>query len=302
MGGEGLFTTLVEYAHNQPFPPALAYLPDMGQSPDIARLETPFVKIAHCVLPPWRDGEIESVSNPGSVGVAFTSQAGAVVRRGNGRTSQRDVLSYSVGLGGHEPLSWLNVRSRSDVLEITASPILRRQIAQELRVPQHADLDDIDNWRDPVICAIALRFRAGIRGWRPLDAFECEALTRAAYVQALQRKFGGRVRGVGVLDVARLNAVIALMRANLHRDLSLAELAETAALSPYHFARSFQRSTGLPPHRFVTTLRLERAAELLRQPSRTVEQIAADIGFSNLSHFRRLFRAQFGCSPAALRG
>jgi AraC family transcriptional regulator len=269
--------------------------------PDIARLETPFAKIVHCVLPPWRDGEFESVSNPGSIGIAFTPQSGAVVRRGNGRASRRDVLAYSVGLGGHEPISWLDVGNRSDIVEITASPALRREIAEELRVPQHADLDDIDNWRDPVICAIAPRFRAGIRGWRPFDDLECEMLTRAAYVQVLHRKFGGRVRGVGTLGAARLDAVITFIRANLYRELSLAELAEAAALSPYHFARSFQRSTGLPPHRFVTTLRLELAAELLKRSSRTVEQVAEEVGFANLSHFRRIFRAQFGCSPAALR-
>jgi AraC family transcriptional regulator len=117
----------------------------------------------------------------------------------------------------------------------------------------------------------------------------------------LQLYFGGRTRMAGALESARLAAVTEFVAGNLHRDLTLAELADVAALSPYHFARSFRRSTGLAPHRFVTSLRLERAADRLKHSSATVEEIAAGIGFSNFSHFRRLFRAQYGCSPSDLR-
>jgi AraC family transcriptional regulator len=273
----------------------------MTNRPDIVRLQMPSVKVAHCILPPWRDGEVESVSIPGSVGVAFTHQSGATVRRGNGRASRRDVVANSVGLGGHEPIAWIDVDRPSDVLEITASQALRREIAEELRIPQHADLDDIDNWTDPVVHTIAMRFRAGLRGWRPLGPLEVDSLTRAAYAHVFQRKFGGRARTAGALDAARLAAVTDFVAANLHRDLSIAELAAVAALSPYHFARSFRRSTGLAPHRFVTAWRMRWAAERLKHSTLAVEAIAEEVGFSNLHHFRRLFRMQFGCSPAEFR-
>lgn len=273
----------------------------MTRQPDIARLETSAAKVAHCVLAPWREGEAESVSLPGSVGIAFTHQSCAVIRRGNGRADRRDVLANSVGLAGHEPIAWLDVSGHSDLVEITAAASLRREIAEELRVTQHADLDDLHNWADPVIHAIATRLRAGLRQWHPLGVLEADALTRAAYARVFQRQFGGRARAAGRLDAARLVAVTDFIAANLHRDLSIAELAGAAALSPYHFARSFRRSTGLAPHRFVTTLRLERAAEQLRRSAQTVEQIAEGIGFSNLSHFRRLFRLHYGATPSDFR-
>ncbi len=273
----------------------------MIAKPDIARLEMPAVKIAHCILPPWREGQVDSVSLPGSIGVAFTQQTGAVVRRGNGRTSQRDVMANTVGLGGDEPITWIDVGRPSDVVEITAAPELRLEIAEELRVPEHAGLDEIDNVSDPVLHALAMRFRAGLRRRNALNALEAETLTRAAYARVLQLYFGGRTRMAGALESARLAAVTEFVAGNLHRDLTLAELADVAALSPYHFARSFRRSTGLAPHRFVTSLRLERAADRLKHSSATVEEIAAGIGFSNFSHFRRLFRAQYGCSPSDLR-
>jgi AraC family transcriptional regulator len=273
----------------------------MTRTPDIARLEMPSLKVAHCALPAWREGEINSVSTPGSIGVAFTPQSGAVVQYGNGRIARRDVSPNSVCLGGHEPIAWLDVGQPSDIIEVTADPALRREIAKELRVPEHADLDDIHNWSDPVIQAIAVRFRAGLRRWQELDALEADGLTHAAYARVLQRQFGGRARKAGALDATRLAVVTDFIVENLHRDLSIAELAGTAALSPYHFARSFRCGTGLAPHRFVTALRLERAVDRLMHSRQTVEEIAAGIGLSNLSHFRRLFRTHYGCAPSELR-
>jgi AraC-like DNA-binding protein len=257
--------------------------------------------IVHCVLPPWCEGEIASVSAPAFIGVAFTPQASAVVRRGNGQAEQRNVRVNAVEIGGAEPISWIDVGGPSDIVEITGSAALRIEVADELGVPQHAGLGELHNWSDPVIHAIALRFRAGLRGWRPLDALEVDDLIRAAYVRVLQRKFGGRPRAAGTLDVRRMRRVTDFIAANLHRELSLAELAAAAALSPYHFSRSFRRATGLAPHRFVTMLRLERAADRLRHSRLNVEEIAAGIGYSNFGHFRRQFRAQYGIPPAAFR-
>jgi AraC family transcriptional regulator len=275
---------------------------DLPGKPDIARLTIPSASVVHCVLPPWREEEVVSVSAPGFVGVAFTAQSAAVVRRGNGRAEQREVCVNAVEVGGDEPVSWIDVGSPSDIVEITGSAGMRGEIAEELGVAEHAGLANLSNWGDPVIHAIALRFRAGLRGWQPLETLEADDLVRAAYVRVLQRKFGGRPRAVGRLDAERLRRVTEYVANNIHLDLTLAELSSAAALSPYHFARSFRRATGLAPHRFVTMLRLEWAAGRLRQSLQPVEDIAAELGYSNFSHFRRQFRAQYGTSPAALRG
>jgi AraC family transcriptional regulator len=199
-------------------------------SPDISRIEMASLKVAHCILPPWHNGEVDSVTMPGSIGLAFTQQTGAIVRGGNGRAARRDVVANSIGLGGAEPTAWLHVKGPSDIIEITASRDLRREIAEELNKPQHANLDDIDNWHDPIVHSIALRFRAALRDRWPFDPLEAEELARAAYARVLQRQFGASKRPAGALAPARLANVVDFITANLPRQL--AELANVAALSP----------------------------------------------------------------------
>jgi len=78
-------------------------------------------------------------------------------------------------------------------------------------------------------------------------------------------------------------------------------LADAISLSPFHFARSFKATIGLAPHRFVTIIRLQRAQELLIRTPMSVADVAAAVGYSNVSHFRRMFRNQVGELPFALR-
>jgi hypothetical protein len=51
---------------------------------DVVRVQTDKFKIVHCTLPPWKDLEMGSVSEPSSIGIAFTAQQKAVIRKGSG--------------------------------------------------------------------------------------------------------------------------------------------------------------------------------------------------------------------------
>ncbi|HXG78864.1 MAG TPA: AraC family transcriptional regulator [Methyloceanibacter sp.] len=82
--------------------------------------------------------------------------------------------------------------------------------------------------------------------------------------------------------------------ANLSRDISLTELAEIAGLSRFHFARSFKRSTGLPPHQYLLRKRIERAKELLSLRKRPISEIAGAVGFNSPVSLARMFRRLTG--------
>jgi AraC family transcriptional regulator len=88
---------------------------------------------------------------------------------------------------------------------------------------------------------------------------------------------------------------------NLANDITLPELAEVADLSPYHFARAFKQSFGLPPHRYMIDRRIKRAKDRLTNPQLSVTQIGQELGFSELSSFTTAFRKRTGVTPSDYR-
>jgi AraC family transcriptional regulator len=82
------------------------------------------------------------------------------------------------------------------------------------------------------------------------------------------------------------------------RELRLSELADVAQTSVYHFSRLFHASVGMPPHQYLTQIRIEKAKALLRVPRFNVAQIAAETGFANSSHFGKSFRRAVGVTPS----
>ena len=102
-------------------------------------------------------------------------------------------------------------------------------------------------------------------------------------------------------DDARVRWTRTFLRENLHRPLSLAEIAAEAGLSRYHFLRLFQRQTGETPHRYLTRLRIERARHELEHGSAAITEIASRCGFANPASFATAFRQQTGSSPSAYR-
>jgi AraC family transcriptional regulator len=84
-------------------------------------------------------------------------------------------------------------------------------------------------------------------------------------------------------------------------NISLANLAGLAGLSSFHFSRAFKQSFGLPPHRYLTLRRIERAKELLSQPDLSITRIGVNVGFSDTSSFSVAFRRQTGVTPTAFR-
>lgn len=86
-----------------------------------------------------------------------------------------------------------------------------------------------------------------------------------------------------------------------HEPWTVRRLARVSGVSEAHFARCFREAFGVPPHRYLLTRRIERAAALLRDTERTVTEVGFDAGWSSLGTFSRTFRDVTGESPAAFR-
>ena len=92
-----------------------------------------------------------------------------------------------------------------------------------------------------------------------------------------------------------------LMQARLSEDISLDDLAAEAHLSPFHFARMFKQSLGVPPRVHLTRLRLERACELLEKTDLPVTEIAFEVGYSSNQVLARVFLKHRRMSPSEYR-
>lgn len=136
-------------------------------------------------------------------------------------------------------------------------------------------------------------------GERLLTSSLAHALLEHALLSQVGRREGLRLSG-GLAPVQR-RRLREHIDAHLAEPLSLGQLAGLCALSEYHFARMFQLSFGLPPHRYLLNRRLARAQELLRQTQLPFGEIALACGFASASHFSNRFRQAFAATPGQYR-
>ncbi len=94
-----------------------------------------------------------------------------------------------------------------------------------------------------------------------------------------------------------MRRVVEVMRDRLAEDLSVTELAAVAGMSEFHFIRAFRKAIGLPPHAYLTQLRLRSARDLLRDGG-SLADTAVDSGFYDQSHLTKHFKRTYGITPA----
>jgi AraC family transcriptional regulator len=153
------------------------------------------------------------------------------------------------------------------------------------------------------------------RIWRmgELLATQCEApdsltqlygdsLTTALFIDLLRMgKRSGSERKQGGLAPWQLRRAKDYIEAHLSDAVRLQDLAQLTGLSQSQFGRAFKASTGMTPFRWQTQTRIARARELLLAGRLSIAQVSLATGFSEQSHFTRVFQRVVGTSPGAWR-
>jgi AraC-like DNA-binding protein len=88
----------------------------------------------------------------------------------------------------------------------------------------------------------------------------------------------------------------AYLEEHFTQNVSLEQLATLAHLSPFHLLRVFRETVGLPPHSYLTQIRVARAKTLIGA-SLPLAEVAAAVGFTDQSHLNRHFKALVGVTP-----
>lgn len=105
----------------------------------------------------------------------------------------------------------------------------------------------------------------------------------------------------GGLAPWQVNRTMAMIDSNLSGEMPISLLAEACHLSPAYFSRAFKQTTGVPPYRWLTRRRIERAMDLMRRTPMPLDEVAFACGFANQSHFTRVFSTAVGMSPGQWR-
>jgi AraC family transcriptional regulator len=154
---------------------------------------------------------------------------------------------------------------------------------------------------DIVIARYAAAFHAELAAEIPKGPLYADTLTVGLVLHLLAHYGVAKPKAPaprGKLNAFQLRTVVDFIDGHLSEDVSLMALARQAHVSPFHFARLFRRTVGIPPHQFVLRLRIERAIGLMKTRTLSLAHIAAESGFHDQPHFTRAFRAVTGTTPA----
>jgi AraC family transcriptional regulator len=199
-------------------------------------------------------------------------------------------------------------KRKAEWLLLRLSPPLLIETATRLKLYRTGSnlLFSHSQTNDPKLQTLLTAMRSemleGAAGWREVIQSLVQQLVvhlLRAHVN-LKRSEELELSRVGMVD-RRLRRAIEFMHDNCARELSLAEIADAAYLSEFHFARLFKKITGTTPHAYLAALRIERARKLLAETDLPITEVGAQVGYNSQSHFTKIFREATGITPHAFR-
>lgn len=100
---------------------------------------------------------------------------------------------------------------------------------------------------------------------------------------------------------SRIGEVIRYIHSHYQEEISLEMLAQMFYVSPYYLCREFKKSTNSTIVRYINVTRIMNAQRKFMETSKNITDISRETGFSNLTHFNRVFKSVTGMSPSQYR-
>ncbi len=147
--------------------------------------------------------------------------------------------------------------------------------------------------------ALVRRLRQELRSQAP--GFEAAALALLLELIVFVARSYAEAPRENQAALLRIGEAVSRIERDFAHRITLAELAAAAHLSPNHLLRLFKAATGSSPGDYLLRVRLNHAAKLLRESSRSIGEIASSSGFADSNYVSRRFRARYGQSPRDYR-
>jgi AraC family transcriptional regulator len=214
------------------------------------------------------------------------------------------VTVHDVIIGATGALVWAHEEGYRVCITPTVHPVLLVHATSARLHEDHVEIIPHLLTGDPLQHHMALVLQAAHDADSAADQLYAEVMANALALHFLRRYAACQhpVREVtGGLSPAKLRRTIAYIQAHLEHPLSLAVLADTAQLSPNHFAHLFKLATGQTPHQYVLGCRIARAKQLLAETDMPLSAIGPQVGLTDQSYFTALFRKHVTMTPKAYR-
>ena len=130
---------------------------------------------------------------------------------------------------------------------------------------------------------------------------EYRLLLISTIVHLLQENGQAVIAEKGLKTHRTVNCAIRHLNHCFAQDITLTGTAEMLGISPPYLSFIFKKETGMNFNAYLSGMRLEYAARLLKSTEKSVSEICYECGYSNFSHFLRSFKAVFGTSPQKFR-
>lgn len=213
--------------------------------------------------------------------------------------------SGDVGLypgGEYGPLGW---DGPADLIHVHLdAAALEARARQDLDL-RHFTLRDQFRCSDDLLVQLSQQLLAATGRTHALGRLYAESLATALSYHLIEHyatiERHPRAAPGGQLPAAVLARVDDYLEAHTERTITLAELAELAHLSVFHFARRFKQTTGRSPYQYVLDWKMRRAQTLLRAGALPVAAIGDALGFASPAHFAAAFKRAVGQSPSAFQ-
>lgn len=249
-------------------------------------------------------GEFDVVMPRHAVSVAFAPHDHVTWSVDEASSQTTALPPGSVFLFSSHDFVWHHRERASEYIHMMLDQKLLNRIACEGGLPTPVKIEHRVIFPDPTILQVAQLFKSEVESGGLAGKLYTESLRNLLAVHLVRNYTSAAVKPKledGPLDALRLNQVKDFIEERLAEDLTIADMAAVVHMSQFHFARAFKAATGTPPHRYLTTRRMERAKVLLSVTRLSVAEVTYRVGFDNKSHFISQFRKATGTTPKAYR-
>lgn len=263
----------------------------------LTKVDWPGGAAFHQMMEPFVATDRPDVIAPYAIGMAFTPLRGRIRLLSESKEREYASPRYMISLTGDQSLLHLASYEGGEGIRIHVASDGYACIIDRLVRNGTIEAGSPHLFADAAAWAIMAQLRTTIRDDAAPSLLTLETLSLMLQTRVIavvgHKECSGRP---GKLSNTRLRRVVDYIDSHLADDMSLATLASVAALSRFHFLRSFKRTTGMAPHQFVMARKLERARVAVEGGKHPMDA-AWILGFRHMRHFASIYQRHHGFTP-----